>query len=245
DAVDGKQYNCSSIADKTTKQCDADGEGYSEDEGYCDDEEAMVVPGAIEINENEVGEPEGIDNDCDGAVDEGEPPCATDLSPEDPMAFAHAIDVCNQVRDARWAEDANIDARSRGIFPAYGDTYVRHMGPDFMVLSTGIAGDRNHPAFDDTSTDLGNSVPHPDPQGAIGCSDADPGTVNDYTELELVLDVPANANSFSFDFNFMSIEFPEYVCTQFDDTFLAMLQSLEYTGNVSFDSQGNRMSINV
>jgi hypothetical protein len=69
--------------------------------------------------------------------------------------------------------------------------------------------------------------------------------VNDYSELELVLDVPANANSFSFDFNFMSVEFPEFVCTSFDDTFLALLQSQEFTGNVSFDSQGNRVSINV
>ena len=60
-----------------------------------------------------------------------------------------------------------------------------------------------------------------------------------------MLDVPANANSFSFDFNFMSVEFPEFVCTSFDDTFLAMLESQEYTGNVSFDSQGNRVSINV
>jgi hypothetical protein len=88
-------------------------------------------------------------------------------------------------------------------------------------------------------------VNHPDPQGATGCSDADPSRVNDYTEVQLVLNVPANANSFSFDFNFMSVEFPEFVCTDFDDTFLAMLESQAFTGNVSFDSMGNRMSINV
>jgi hypothetical protein len=43
----------------------------------------------------------------------------------------------------------------------------------------------------------------------------------------------------------MSTEFPEWVCDEFDDTFLALLQSDAFTGNVSFDSMGNRMSINA
>ena len=43
----------------------------------------------------------------------------------------------------------------------------------------------------------------------------------------------------------MSIEFPEFVCSSFDDTFLAMLDSDAFQGNVSFDDQGNRVSINI
>ena len=79
----------------------------------------------------------------------------------------------------------------------------------------------------------------------MGCSSADSATVNDYTELTLELRAPANAQGFAFDFNFVSVEFPEYVCTSFDDTFLAMLDSDAFEGNVSFDSQDNRVSINV
>ena len=116
-----------------------------------------------------------------------------------------------------------------------------------MALSTGIVGDSSHPDYDNLSTDMGNSTAHPDPQGSPGdgCGQADASTVNDYSELVLTMDVPQNANAFSFDFNFMSIEFPEFVCSPYDDTFLAVLNSQAFQGNVSFDSQGSVVSINI
>ena len=43
---------------------DADNDGYSENQGDCDDTNATVYPGATE------DESDGIDNDCDGEVDE-------------------------------------------------------------------------------------------------------------------------------------------------------------------------------
>ena len=245
--VDGLDNDCDGTPDNNTTQYDDDGDGYSEESGDCDDTNSLIGPGAIEVDLNEDGEAEGFDNDCDGEVDEGELACPTDLDPSTPMAFAAAIDICNQVREARWTAPG-IDPRSRGIFGNYGQTYVPNMGETFALLATGLAGDRGHLGGSFVSPNVGtafsNSGNHPDPQGVIGCSSEDPDTVNDISELELVIDVPANANSFSFDFNFMSGEFPEYVCTIFDDTFLALLESVEFTGNVSFDSQGNRMSIN-
>jgi hypothetical protein len=81
--------------------------------------------------------------------------------------------------------------------------------------------------------------------GAIGCSSSDPPRVYDDTELMLRLQVPTNARALSFDFNFLSAEFPEYVCTEFDDTFLALLDSQAFSGNISFDALGNRVSVNV
>jgi hypothetical protein len=248
---DGVDNDCDGIPDNNTDQYDDDGDGYSEDQGDCNDDPdqggKLISPGAVEVQLDEDGEPEGIDNDCDGDVDEPLDPCPTDLPRTDPDAYAAAVDACHFVTRAGWDVDLGIDERSRGIFPDYGDSYVPRTGPTFAVLSSGVAGDATDPGFVVLSpgTDLDMSAPHPDPQGPIGCSDADDATVNDYSEIVLQLEVPANANAFSFDFNFMSAEFPEFVCTAFDDTFLAMLTSQAFTGNVSFDAMGNRVSINV
>ncbi|MBL4634195.1 MAG: choice-of-anchor L domain-containing protein, partial [Kofleriaceae bacterium] len=210
-----------------------------EDQGDCndnpDDGGSLIGPGAIEVAVNAEGEPELIDNDCDGIVDEGIEPCPTDLLVGDGFAFAAAIEVCHQTIQANFS--ANMDTRGQNILPGYGNVYVPFVGPTLAVLSNGIAIDANDPAFVFQSADF--SVSNPDPDSAVT------GNVQDLSSITLSLQVPSNANSFSFDFNFMSIEFPEYVGDVFDDTFLALLESEAFTGNVSFDSLGNQMSINA
>lgn len=50
---------------------DADGDGFTEEDGDCDDTSAAVYPGASETAEGDDDEGDGLDNDCDGVVDEG------------------------------------------------------------------------------------------------------------------------------------------------------------------------------
>lgn len=62
---------------------DDDGDGYGESSGDCDDENAAVFPGAEETCD-------GVDNDCDGAIDEG-----TDCVDDDGDGFTEQEGDCD------------------------------------------------------------------------------------------------------------------------------------------------------
>ena len=66
----------------------------------------------------------------------------------------------------------------------------------------------------------GNTLPN-----APGCTPPSGTTANDPVMLTFRVRVPSNAKSFSLKLNFISKEFPEYVCTQFNDTFVILLDS--------------------
>ena len=77
---------------------------------------------------------------------------------------------------------------------------------------------------------------------------------NDSVMLRVQLKVPEFAHAFSFDFRFFSQEYWRWTCTRFNDFFIAMLES-EWTPenggsgipedkNISFDSNGNYISVN-
>ena len=86
------------------------------------------------------------------------------------------------------------------------------------------------------------------PKSASGCPSQMGSAVNDVVDFQIQIKVPKNANGFSFDFDFGSGEWPEYVCTNYNDSFIAYLSSTAFNGgkpdNVSFDSKNNPVSVN-
>jgi hypothetical protein len=56
--------------------------------------------------------------------------------------------------------------------------------------------------------------------------------------LTLTIRVPTNAKSFKIDTNFFSSEFPEYTCSQYNDFFVVLLDSL-YAGSPANPSDKN------
>ena len=75
----------------------------------------------------------------------------------------------------------------------------------------------------------------------------------DVSVLKIDLDVPATANCLTFDFQFYSDEYPEWVNTQYNDAFIAELDSSTWTtsgttisapDNFAFDPSGDVISIN-
>jgi hypothetical protein len=246
--------DCDGIPDDDLPTVDDDGDGYSNVEGDCDDLEELVNPGSVEVNVtvNEAGEvvAEGVDNDCDGLVDEGNQTCDTALDGSNAEDYAHAVELCGD-----WIQGASFytgtPEEQHSIKGRFGSANNPRAGAALAVLSTGLAKDASDPGFvpvvTGTEATGGLVRPHPLPQPdpADGCGTADPATVNDYISLVFTIKVPTNAQAIMYDFNFMSGEFPNFVCSSYDDTFLAILDSEDLDGNISFDDAGRPVTINI
>ena len=80
------------------------------------------------------------------------------------------------------------------------------------------------------------------------CDDHDLQPQNDergdtvMVRIELI--PPANMNSYKFNFYFLSREYPNYVGSEFNDTFTVTQQSSVYNGNIVFDASGNVINVN-
>ncbi|MEM1032242.1 MAG: choice-of-anchor L domain-containing protein, partial [Myxococcota bacterium] len=136
-----------------------------------------------------------------------------------------------------------------GLVPQFGTNAVAQNGAAMVVLSSGYARPLSHPeeCGNTSCSHSGSGTAPPNfPQDVPGCTG---GTnINDDVALELQLRAPSNATGYSFDFAFMSFEFPEYVCTTFNDQFIALVQPPpmgSVNGNISFDSLSNPVSINI
>lgn len=122
------------------------------------------------------------------------------------------------------------------LFPLEGD--------DYTVLSTGDTTGLDAPdSADDTSTANGG--------GGDGHGDA----VNDLVQLQINLDVAESTNCLTMDFRFLTEEFPEFIGSDFNDAFLAELDSTDFqvsdTGevdapsNFAFDPDGRVVTVNA
>ena len=103
---DGLDNNCDGVIDEGTNNYDDDGDGYSENDGDCDDNDASVSPGSPEV----MGD--GIDQDCDGIdlddADEDGWDASSDCDDSDPTIYPSATEMCNGLdNDCNGAVDDN------------------------------------------------------------------------------------------------------------------------------------------
>jgi hypothetical protein len=225
----GKDNDCSGIIDA---QEDGDKDGYAGCQD-CNDNNKFINPGAVEFAAD------NVDNNCDGATDEDPTKCdVAGLNASKVGDYATAIDLCSGLQSAVWAKEAATNAH--GIKQSFGGPNVPTHGPNMIAISSGIAAAEGQPGYTSpqSGTDFGTTAAYP----SVSCGNS--GKPHDYTELKLTIKVPTNAQAFSFDFNFMSAEYPEWVGSSFNDKFLAVLDSKNFKGNISFDSKGSCVSIN-
>jgi hypothetical protein len=85
------------------------------------------------------------------------------------------------------------------------------------------------------------------PKESPACPGIITGQPHDGVGLEVELVAPTNAHGFSFSFNFFTYEWPAWVCSTYNDFFVALLMPFpmgQSDGNISFDSMGNPVSVN-
>ncbi|MEM6996211.1 MAG: choice-of-anchor L domain-containing protein [Myxococcota bacterium] len=99
-----------------------------------------------------------------------------------------------------------------------------------------VAGDCSSDATLVGTGDCSNTVAEQYDQG---------GSANDYTEMRVEVSVPPDVISFSYDFAFFSTEYPAYFGSTYNDMYIGWLQSEQWTGNISFDTEGNPVSLNA
>jgi hypothetical protein len=214
----------------------------------------------------------GCDDDGDGQIDNViicDTSVPTGAGAGTATQILNAMEVCHAADATHWgivsaaltyghtatgAGDGNFKYQS-GILNTFGSVVVPQEGHAFGVLSSGTADindtQDNPPYFKGMKNGMQAStngdVPNGFPKAASGCQIA--SDVYDVIDLKTQIKVPANAKGISFDFDFHSGEWPDYVCSDYNDSFIAYLTSQAFNGgtpgNISFDSKGDPVSVNI
>ena len=146
------------------------------------------------------------------------------------------------------------------MLPKFGDVLKPREGKRLGVLSSGYAqeydgapGRRfgnstpadNRPAYGKNWATTGK-LPSGFPKAANGCEQAK--DVHDVIDIVLTLKAPNNASGVQFDLNFFSSEWPAYICSKYNDGFIAYLSAKGFNNgtpdNMSFDAKKNPVSVN-
>lgn len=222
----------------------------------------------------EPGEEDGEDAGCaeGGFCPECNPPTHTPC--DDTSSPANAIGL-NCPSEAQFTVTPDGSAAAYGVRSSFGptNTFDPREGSKYAVIGSGPIANLDVPdnglltcSNDLGAFDPGGSLPAPiqiQNVGGQGCAN-DPGLIgmgdcsntiqeqflqgdsaNDYTEIRISATVPEGSNSFSYDFAFFSVEYPQYYGSEFNDMYVAWLESEVWTGNISFDEQGNPISLNA
>jgi hypothetical protein len=273
DASTGPKGSCQYM-DST----DHDGDGFSSTDGDCNDCDPNTNPGAFDVPKDGIDEDcDGTaDNEptgCDtmAVLDSTDPQNAAYA-----MDLCRKTTETAQGKQRTWgvvgasfvAPDGSGTCSDEismtpGACSANGNFPLGHgnltklgvnkpqSGSHMHALSSGTARDPSDPGYQDVGGfDKGFTVGAAPgfPAPAPACPGITTGTPHDGMALRLTIRVPTNAQSFSFDSNFFTYEFPEYICSRYNDAFVVEMapapMGASTGGNIAFDQSGNPISVN-
>lgn len=249
---------------------DVDQDGFTPSMGDCDDCEPNRNPNAIEVP-TPMGKA-AFDEDCDTLVDEDDSVLCDEalaIDTNDPVDAARSIELCKASTGpedwglvaATWVladgSPPPTDPSTRqkfdlghGMLTAFGPNVSVRKGASMLALSSGAARALDDPGYQDPNgVDKNYTSGHPDgfPKESPSCPGTLTGVPHDAVALELLINTPSNAKGLSFDFDFYTFEWPVFVCSSFNDFFVALLSPKppgQSDENISFDSKGNPVSVN-
>ena len=169
--------------------------------------------------------------------------------------YAKAIDLCQftteapALKDKKWGVISTTITRADGVGAAYGSAKSIRNGfgsggilpqknSNLAVFSTGTAADvadanpgffafqggqdnlANSNAPADWLASNGNTFPN-----APGCPGPPSNAANNSIMMKVRVRVPTNAKSFNVQMHFFSAEWPEWVCTAYNDLFVSLVTS--------------------
>ena len=265
----GENTTCDATDDE-----DRDGDGITKAQGDCNDCDANVNPNAVEVVLDMYGQGGGgggmsepADENCDGQIDEPPEVCdsALAIGTSDAFDAARAIGLCKMaatptdsgVVDAQWVSvdgspapvGPNYDL-GHGMVDAFGPNVNPQEGGKILALSSGTARQPSDVGYQSVGGfDKGLTMNHPQgfPKESPSCPGTTTGQPHDGAAVELTIRTPSTAQGFSFNFNFYTYEWPGFVCSTFNDFFVAILDPIpmgQTDGNISFDQLGNPVSVN-
>jgi hypothetical protein len=245
---------------------DDDGDGWTEQEGDCNDCSKVVNPGAIDYAAN------GFDDDCDGTIDNAPTTCdsALTLASTTGDDYAKAIDLCNFTTASatgsakKWGvisgtpklvqADATTApaALQYGIMPFFGNSASNgaRRGTSLAVFSSGTARYAGQSGYVSPKGWCGSynaNTAATTPCGLAwnksGCAAGTGGY--DSSGMTFQVRVPTNAQCMSFRFHYLSSEYPEWVCSAYNDSFVAMLKSSKMTAGTGCCGTAPNVNCNI
>ena len=258
--------DCNGVVNDGT---DADGDGVGACSDCCESTEQCPDPKSA-WNANDPSHAckyEAIDNNCDSGLAPGS---------VDPYDYAKAIGICETATadSANWglieakitAPDGSLAVHdnSSGLVSAFGNVIKPKSGNYMLALTSGKIKNNKFTAYDPGSSGITSGAPKDwfeeahgkqFPSAASCPKSGTSGKVNDAVMLEMKIKTPKTAKSFSFNIYFLTQEYFSFVCSSFNDFFIALLDS-EYESdnenlqnpddkNLAMDEKGNPVGVNL
>ena len=257
--------DCNGVVDDGT---DFDGDGVGACFDCCETTDQCPFPQkAWDANSpSDMCEYEVIETDCETGIS-GSSTNAYD--------YAKAIGICKTTTEDSndWGlidaqiltptgNSSNVHTGSNGLLSALGNVIKPKEGSLMLALTssklvgtkisdTSYSGGTTSGAPGDWVAANGGSFPSADSCSSSGTS----GSVNDAVMLQMRIRTPKTAKSFSFNIYFLTIEYPTWICSQYNDFFIALLDS-GYTSsdpnlqnpkdkNLAMDAAGNPVGVNL